>query len=160
MKKKTISSTYHIYENVEELPDDVRELFDQAIEAREKAYAPYSNYFVGAAIRLETGKIITGSNQENAAYPSGLCAERTALFYAGAKFPKEKMKQMVISVRALDKKVDSPGAPCGSCRQSIAEYEFKQGQPIEIYLRGETGPVFKFESLSDLLPLAFNSSAL
>jgi len=158
MKQKTISATLTIYEDMAELPKNIQELFEKAVEARDKAYAPYSNYQVGAAIELESGKIIMGSNQENAAYPSGLCAERTAIFYAGANYPEEKILNMAISVKSLDKLVDSPAPPCGSCRQSIAEYEFKQQQNIGIYLRGETGDIMKSNSLADLLPLAFNNS--
>lgn len=160
MEKKTIHSVFTLYENPKELPEKIQELFEKAIEAREKAYAPYSEYLVGAAILLESGKIITGSNQENAAYPSGLCAERTTIFYAGANYPDEKIKTLVISVRSLQKEVSEPGTPCGSCRQAIAEYEFKQKQPIEIYMRGETGKILKSDSLLDLLPLAFNNSYL
>lgn len=158
MKQKTITSTLTIYESLEELPEEVRALFEKAVEARDKAYAPYSNFCVGAAIELESGKIITGSNQENAAYPSGLCAERTAIFYAGANYPNEKIIRMAVSVKSKAKQVDTPGSPCGACRQSIAEYEFKQQSPIAIYLRGEIGNIIKSDSLSDLLPLAFNSS--
>lgn len=160
MEKKTISSTFSVYKDQGELPNQIQALFEQAIIARDKAYAPYSNYLVGAAILLESGEIITGSNQENAAYPSGLCAERTAIFYAGANYPDQKIKSLAISVKSLSKTVDSPGAPCGACRQSIAEYEFKQKENIEIYMRGETGKVLKSDSLIDLLPLAFNSSFL
>lgn len=160
MEKKVISSTFSVYQNLEELPTKIQTLFDRAVIARDKAYAPYSDYLVGAAILLESGEIVTGSNQENAAYPSGLCAERTAIFYAGAKYPDQKIEGLVITVKSLHKKVDSPGPPCGACRQSIAEYEFKQQQDIEIYMRGETGKILKSNSLLDLLPLAFNSSFL
>lgn len=158
MKKQTLSTTYTVYEDLNELSEDIQELFSKAVEARDKAYAPYSNYLVGAAIRLESGIIVTGSNQENAAYPSGLCAERTAIFYAGAQYPDQRINQIAISVKSLQKTVDSPGAPCGACRQAIAEYEFKQKKDIAIFLRGETGKIIKSDSLSDLLPLAFNSS--
>lgn len=160
MEKKTISSVFTLYENPKELPESIQNLFEKAIEAREKAYAPYSEYLVGAALLLDSGKIVTGSNQENAAYPSGLCAERTAIFYAGANYPKDSIKSMAITVRSLNKEVSSPGTPCGSCRQAIAEYEFKQNKNIEIYMRGETGKILKSDSLSDLLPLAFNNSFL
>ncbi len=160
MKKKVIKTTLSIYKNLEELPSNIQQLFKKAVEARDKAYAPYSNYAVGAAIELESGKIIQGSNQENAAYPSGLCAERTAIFYTGANHPEEKIKHMAISVKSKDKIVDTPGPPCGACRQAIAEYEFKQNKKIEIYMRGETGEILKADSLADLLPLAFNNSFL
>src|SRR5690625_4492345 len=160
MEKKVISSTFSIYKRLEDLPESVQKLFQQAEKARDQAYAPYSNYLVGAAIELESGKIIQGSNQENAAYPSGLCAERTAIFYAGANHPEEKIKQIAISVKSKEKTVDAPGPPCGACRQAIAEYEFKQNHKIEIYMRGETGEIMKADALLDLLPLAFNNSFL
>lgn len=158
MEQKEITTVLHIYDHLDELPEEVRKLFEKAIAARENAYAPYSGYKVGAAILLESGQIVTGNNQENAAYPSGLCAERTALFYAGANFPKQKMHTLVISVKSVNKLVDQPAAPCGSCRQAIAEYEFKQNRNIEIYMSGETGKIIKVDSLAAILPLAFNSS--
>src|SRR5690625_2097650 len=160
MEKKVISSTFSIYKRLEDLPESVQKLFQQAEKARDQAYAPYSNYLVGAAIELESGKIITGNNQENAAYPSGLCAERTAIFYAGANFPQEKIKKMVICIKSPEKTIDMPGSPCGACRQAIAEYEFKQNSNIEIFMRGEIGEIWKSDSLLNLLPLAFNSSFL
>lgn len=160
MEKKEIKTILHIYDHLGELPEVVRVLFDKAVEAREKAYAPYSSYKVGAALLLESGTIVTGSNQENAAYPSGLCAERTALFYAGANFPDQKILSIAITVRSAEKVVDQPAAPCGSCRQAIAEYEFKQNSDIEIYMSGETGKIFKVDSLASILPLTFNSSFL
>lgn len=158
MKETEISVKFQVYEKLEELPKEPQNLMEHAFKARDKAYAPYSEFLVGAALLLENGEIITGSNQENAAYPSGLCAERTAIFYAGAKYPEIKIKQMAISVKSLKREVTKPTAPCGSCRQAIAEYEFKQKQPIEIYFMGETGEILKSDSLINILPLAFDSS--
>lgn len=158
MKEKIIQSTLTVYENLEELPTSVRELFHHAEKARDKAYAPYSEFLVGAALQLDSGAIVTGNNQENAAYPSGLCAERTAIFYAGANYPGEKIDAMAISIKSLRKTVDTPAPPCGACRQAIAEYEYKQNQAIPIYFRGETGEIIKVNSLLDILPLAFNNS--
>lgn len=158
MEKMKISATISIYKSVEELSDDIQELFKKAVEARDKAYAPYSKYLVGAALRLSSGRIVTGSNQENAAYPSGLCAERTAIFCAGANYPDETIKTLVVSVKSENKEISNPTPPCGACRQAIAEYEFKQNQPINIYFRGETGDIYKTDSLIDILPLAFNNS--
>lgn len=160
MKKKQITTTLSIYEKFEELPEEIQSLFEQAKKVRDKAYAPYSNYLVGAAILLESGKVITGSNQENAAYPSGLCAERTALFYAGANYPEENIKSIAITVKSKTKTVSSPAPPCGSCRQAISEYEFKQNEKIAIYFRGEIGEIHKVDSLLDILPLAFNKNFL
>ena len=131
-----------------------------AFVARDNAYAPYSQFHVGAAILLDNGEIIKGSNQENAAYPSGLCAERTAIYYAGANFPDAKIIMMAISARAKNKETLTPIPPCGSCRQAIAEYEVKQKQPIAIYFMGERGSVIKSNSLQNLLPLLFTQEYL
>ncbi len=156
MKTQEIKSTLSIYDSLAELPESIQELFSAATDACHKAYAPYSHYAVGAALRLDDDSIVKGSNQENAAYPSGLCAERTAIFYAGANYPEQKIKSIAITVKSANKVIDSPTSPCGACRQAIAEYEFKQQQPIAIYFKGEIGKIYKVDSLSDLLPLAFN----
>ena len=160
MKKITISADLEVYDSEKELPQDVQELMEKAISAREASYSPYSKFKVGAAILLDNEEIITGSNQENASYPAGLCAERTALFYAGAKYPKAKMLKLAVSARSENHPVEIPTPPCGNCRQAIAEYEVKQEQPIEIYFMGEKGKVVKSESISDLLPLIFDNSYL
>ena len=158
MKKISITSELSLFDSVQELPSDIQELMKMSVEAREKAYSPYSRFQVGAALLLDNNEIITGSNQENASYPAGLCAERTAIFYAGAKFPDVKMLKLVLSAKSLNYTVDRPTAPCGSCRQAIAEYEVKQEQPIEIYFMGETGKVLKADSIAALLPLIFDKS--
>ncbi len=160
MKKVTISADLDVYDTENELPQDVQDLMKEAIAAREKSYSPYSKFRVGAAILLEGGEVVTGSNQENASYPAGLCAERTAIFYAGAKYPEKKILKMALSARSENHPVEVPTPPCGSCRQAIAEYEVKQEQPIEIYFMGEKGKVVKANSISDLLPLIFDSSYL
>ena len=160
MKEIKIESTLYVFENVEELPKDAFTLMQKAIEAREKAYAPYSNFHVGAALLLDNNEIITGNNQENASYPSGLCAERTAIYYAGSQFPDAKVVRMAISAGSKKNKTTSPIPPCGACRQAIAEYEVKQDTPIEIYFMGETGKVAKSKSLANLLPLIFDKSVL
>ncbi|MCC8360885.1 cytidine deaminase [Salinimicrobium sediminilitoris] len=160
MKTITISADLEVYDNEAELPGDVQSLMEQAIEAREKSYSPYSQFKVGAAILLDNGEVVTGSNQENASYPAGLCAERTAIFYAGAKYPKAKILKMALTARSENHQMEVPTPPCGSCRQAIAEYEVKQEQPIEIYFMGEKGKVVKSSSISDLLPLIFDNSYL
>lgn len=160
MKEVKIETTLSVYDNLDELPRDIINLMNQATEARKKAYAPYSKFSVGVAILLENGEIITGSNQENASYPSGSCAERTAIYYAGAKFPNVKMLKMTVIAGSQIKQTLEPIPPCGACRQAIAEYEVKQETPIEIYFMGETGKVVKSESLANLLPLLFDSSSL
>ncbi|MHA6281491.1 cytidine deaminase [Salinimicrobium sp. CAU 1759] len=160
MKKITISADLEVYNDETELPQEVQGLMTQAVDAREKSYSPYSQFKVGAAILLENGEVVTGSNQENASYPAGLCAERTAIFYAGAKYPESKILKMALTARSENHKVEVPTPPCGSCRQAIAEYEVKQDQPIEIFFMGEKGKVVKANSISDLLPLIFDNSYL
>jgi cytidine deaminase len=160
MKEIKIESNFLAFESKEELPVDIRSLMDSAIEAREKAYAPYSKFKVGTAILLENGEVITGSNQENASYPSGLCAERTAIYYAGAKYPKSKILRMAVTASSQNQETSKPIPPCGACRQAISEYEVKQNSPIEIYFMGKTGEVMRSKSLANLLPFVFKKSAL
>lgn len=160
MKEVKIESVLTVYDNIEELSKDVISLMEKAMEARQNAYAPYSKFNVGAALLLDNGEVVTGSNQENASYPSGLCAERTSIYYAGAKYPKAKIVQMAIIAGSTIKQTMSPIPPCGACRQAIAEYEVKQDAPIEIYFMGETGKVVKSNSLANLLPLVFDKSFL
>lgn len=160
MKELKIETTLYVYDTLSELDKDVQDLMFQAIQAREKAYAPYSKFSVGAAILLDNGEVITGSNQENASYPSGLCAERTAIYYAGAKYPNAKMLTMAVTAASQVNKTIAPIPPCGACRQAIAEYEVKQESPIKIYFMGETGAVAASNSLANLLPLLFDKAAL
>jgi cytidine deaminase len=160
MKEIKIETTLKVFENLEELPKEVLDLMKLAISARENAYAPYSNFLVGAAILLDNNEVITGNNQENASYPSGLCAERTAIYYAGSQFPKAKVIRMAICAGSLKNKTMKPIPPCGACRQAIAEYEIKQELPIEIYFMGEIGAIAKSDSLADLLPFGFDKKVL
>jgi len=160
ISQKKISFEITVYDSVSELSNDDQNLMSAAVEARDRAYAPYSSFNVGAAVLLENGEIIEGNNQENASYPSGLCAERVAIFYAGAKYPGMKIKAIAITAASLNHEVKEPAAPCGNCRQAISEYEFRQQEPIKILLMGETGSIVECDSLSDLLPLGFNSSFL
>ncbi len=160
MKKIKIYSEITVYNDINELPADIQKLMSQAIVSREMAYAPYSHFKVGAALKLDNGIIVTGNNQENAAYPSGMCAERVAIWAAGSQYPEQKILQMAITARSEKHLLDQPVPPCGACRQSIAEYEIKQDKNIEIYFMGEVGKVYKSDSLHDLLPLIFDSSNL
>lgn len=160
MKQINITTTFSVFDSKEELSGDTLDLMNQAIEIRKKAYAPYSKFRVGCAILLDNGKIVLGSNQENAAYPSGLCAERVAIFQAGAIYPEAKIMKMAISATSDEKPVLAPIPPCGACRQSISEYEFKQENPIEIYFMGESGEVYKSDSLKNLLPFMFDKNYL
>jgi cytidine deaminase len=160
MEKRRISFDLLVFDTLDELSKSEKALMQTAVEARENAYAPYSQFMVGAAILLANEEIVIGNNQENASYPSGLCAERVAIFQAGAKYPKVEIKTIAISVSSKTHIVDRPAAPCGNCRQAIAEYEQKQNSPIAIIMMGASGKIFKCESLEDILPLAFGSSYL
>ncbi|MFL9845281.1 cytidine deaminase [Flavobacterium rhizosphaerae] len=160
MEHISITSSFTVYHSLDELPVDVYELMQKAVEARKKAYAPYSKFRVGAAVLLDNGITVQGSNQENAAFPSGLCAERVAIFHAGAAYPGIKINKMAITAAADEKETTSPIPPCGACRQSIAEYEMKQQGPIEIWFMGSTGKIYCSASLQNLLPLVFDSSYL
>ena len=160
MNKVTITTNFDVFETIQELPKDIQNLMHDAVAIRKTAYAPYSHFKVGTAILLDNGEIIVGSNQENAAYPSGLCAERVAVFYAGAKYPEAKILKMAISAASDNTTTSAPIPPCGACRQSIAEYEIKQNTPIEIYFMGEIGSIYKSDSLKNLLPLLFDKKFL
>jgi len=160
MKEFIIKSAFTVFDQLDELPTDVMSLMKDAVAIRKNAYAPYSKFRVGAALLLDNGKIILGSNQENAAYPSGLCAERVAIFQSGALYPNAKIVKMAISAASDHNTTNAPIPPCGACRQSIAEYEFKQESNIEIFFMGETGAIFKSDSLKNLLPLMFDKNFL
>ena len=160
MKKYRVSFDYVSYDSIDELTPEESSLLARANTAREKAYSPYSGFNVGAAVLMGTGKVVVGSNQENASYPSGLCAERVAVFSAGANYPNQVIKMIAITAGATGREVLKPAGPCGNCRQAILEYEQKQQRPIVILLQGSAGPIYKCQSVADLLPLAFNSSFL
>jgi len=160
LKKIEIHTTLEAYDDLSELDHSIQSLMQQSIIARHNAYAPYSKFTVGCAILLENGEIITGNNQENAAYPSGLCAERVAIYAAGAQFPGVAIKMMALTASPVDNSLTIPVPPCGACRQAIAEYENRQNSPIPIYFMGASGTVVKSNSLQDLLPLIFDKSYL
>lgn len=160
MKEISITSSFTVYNSLEELSKDIQDLMSEAVEVRKKAYAPYSQFRVGAALLLDNGKIVLGSNQENAAYPSGLCAERVAIFHAGSVYPDVKILKIAITAASDTNQTTAPIPPCGSCRQSIAEYEIRQETPIEIYFMGEIGEVYKSASLKNLLPFMFDKKFL
>lgn len=160
MEKLAITIEFEVYQSIEDLSPADRELLQQATAAVERAYAPYSNFKVGAAIRLQSGKIITGNNQENAAYPSGLCAERVALFYATATYPGDQPVAIAISARAASFKVSDPVTPCGACRQVMKEAENMNGHPIRVIMWGEGGKVYISKSVENLLPVSFKADEL
>ena len=156
MTSKEIKIAYQEYGSLDELALKDRELAEAAIKATEGSYAPYSRFNVGAAVRLDSGLIVKGSNQENAAYPSGLCAERTAMFYASATYPESAMTDIAITASQGGVLCDNPATPCGACRQVMAQYQTKGGKPMSILLVGGK-KIWKFEKVDDLLPLIFDS---
>ena len=156
MTNKEIKISYMEYDSIEQMNPEDRELAQAAINATKHSYAPYSKFNVGAAVMLEDGVIITGSNQENAAYPSGLCAERTAMFYASANRPDKAMTKIAVAAGQEGKLCDSPATPCGACRQVMAQYQTKGGRNMEIILVGGK-KIWKFEKVDDILPFIFDS---
>ena len=160
MKQIEIRTSFTVYQSLDELPQEIQSLMQQAIAVRKNAYAPYSKFKVGTALLLDNGKVVLGSNQENAAYPSGLCAERVAIFQSGAIYPDAKIIKMAITAASDTNQTLAPIPPCGSCRQSIYEYEFKQNTPIAIYFMGVSGEIYKSDSIKNLLPLSFDKNFL
>jgi cytidine deaminase len=155
MKSKELKITLEVYGSAAEISAQDNALVQCAKQATEGAYAPYSHFQVGAAALLENGEVVTGSNQENGAYPSGLCAERTTLFYAGAKFPNVAVKALAITAQTGGQFCAQPIYPCGACRQVMLENEMRGGQPIRVIMAGEN-EVEVVRSVRDLLPLSFD----
>ena len=143
----------------DELDSSDRHLIDEAKKATERSYAPYSRFSVGAAALLNNGVVVTGTNQENAAYPSGTCAERTTLFYAGSQYPDQPVKTLAIAARTESGFLDTPIPPCGACRQVLMETEQRFKQPMRVLLYGEK-EIFIIDGTKDLLPLSFGSEFL
>ena len=158
MKEKEIISKVRIYD-YEELTDADRELIDKAKDATQPSYAPFSKFCVGAAARLSDGTIVTGSNQENAAFPSSLCAERTALFYANARYPEKSVEELAIAAYAHGTFLKSPIPPCGACRQVILGVVERYGRPLRILLFGEEC-TYVVDSIKALLPLQFTGETM
>ena len=160
ISKLTIVTELEVYNSIKDLAKKDAELLQEARKILKNAYAPYSNFQVGAALLLDNCKIVTGTNQENAAYPSGLCAERVAIFYAGAQYPDVAVKTIAIAVKSKNIVINEPLSPCGGCRQAIAEYENKFGKPIRILMSGEKGQIYIAKSIESLLPLMFSKKYL
>ena len=156
MQAKEIRIKYTEYQSLDELTWQDRQLADAAIEAQKSSYAPYSHFNVGAAVLLDNGQIIKGSNQENAAYPSGLCAERTAMFAAGAQYPQNAIISIALVGGPEGTICDAPATPCGSCRQVMAEYQVKGGRPMSVLMVGKK-KIYRFNQVDDVLPLIFDS---
>ena len=159
MEEITLQIKYTEYTGLTQLPEIDCKLVNLAREATTKGYAPYSGFLVGAAVLLGNGNIITGNNQENAAYPSGLCAERTALFYASAQFPKVPVIAIAISTLNIGNTPSEIAKPCGACRQVMAEYEDIAGQPIHIIL-DSSNKILVINGIDNLLPLRFKKEDL
>ena len=158
MQRRTIETNVEIY-HFEELDDAKQRLIGKAKEQVVKAYAPYSGFSVGAAVELENGEIFTGSNQENSAYPSGLCAERVAMFYANAQYPEVAVNTLVIAAYTNEKFLEEPITPCGSCRQVLLETEIRFEKDITILLYG-TKHIYQLTNVKQLLPLCFEKDSL
>ena len=158
MEAKNINTTIYVA-NMEELDEKDRQLVEAAIEATKSSYAPYSHFNVGAAVRLDNGIVIPGCNQENAAFGVTICAERTALFAAGAQYPDAKVEAIAIAARNADGLLDDPVSPCGTCRQAMVETEKRSGNKLHILLYGRKH-VYIIEGIGALLPLTFSDEQL
>ena len=156
MTERQIQISYQEYNSIEEMNPEDRELAAEAIKAMQGAYAPYSHFHVGAAVRMSNGQIVRGANQENAAFPSGLCAERTAMFAAGARYPDKDMLSIALAGGVMGRLGSQPATPCGACRQVMAQYQAKSGKPMSVIMIS-ADKVWKFEKVDDILPLIFNS---
>lgn len=160
MKIRTVSICYEEFQADENLMEQDDLLLNNAKKALDTAYAPYSEFRVGAAVLLDNGELISGSNQENAAYPSGLCAERVALFHAKSKYPDSVVEAVAITASSENFNINNPITPCGACRQVIAEVESRQNKEIRIIMKGQNGPTHIVNGISNLLPLVFKEENL
>lgn len=154
MEQKTIQSNFLVCQK-EELSQEEQQLIDAAIEATSRSYAPYSHFHVGAAIQLKNGVVIMGCNQENAAFPAGICAERSAIFAAGAQYPDQPIMTLAITARnSKGELLDEPASPCGTCRQVIIETETRFKQPVRILLYGKKH-TYVMDGIRQLMPFSF-----
>lgn len=160
MKKVTESFDYLQYDDLQQLAPEDAALLVHAQQAVKHAYAPYSNFQVAAVVKLDNGETLTGTNQENASYPVGICAERTALSAASSVYPGVGIEAIAVSYRNENGEGSSPISPCGICRQTLREYEVRQGKPIRIILGGQTGPVWLIDSVKDILPFSFSADSM
>jgi cytidine deaminase len=160
MRKENLLISYYVSDSQDDLQPEEISLLETASESAKSSYSPYSRYKVGSAVLLSNGKIVTGSNQENMAFPSGLCAERVALFAAVSNHPGILIKSIAITARSEDFPVTDPVTPCGACRQALIEYENNQGKPIRLILGSQSGKTLLIQRISDLLPLSFREEKL
>jgi cytidine deaminase len=160
MRPIITSSQLIAYENEQELDPVRAELLSKAKQAAAKAYAPYSKFKVGSAVLLSNGQVVIGSNQENAAYPLTMCGERVAIFAASAMYPDEKIEKVAITIISEKGNINKPVTPCGACRQTLLENEYRTQAAIELILQGDTGEVFVVNTVKDILPFIFDASFL
>jgi len=160
MKQENINIFYDTFEAIAELSDVEKQLCQRAEEALQFSYSPYSKFRVGTAVLLDNGKLVSGSNQENAAYPSGLCAERVALFHIGATYPNAIIEAMAITAHTDQFSLTQPVTSCGACLQVMAEYEKRQGKPITVLFYCLGGRIIKVKGIHQLLPFAFVENRL
>jgi cytidine deaminase len=160
MKERKFEFSYKVYDSIDDLPAEQKLLLEKAKDATTLAYAPYSSFQVGAAARLSNGEIVQGSNQENASFPVGLCAERVLIGSVSSLYPKVAIESMAITYHNMNAESNRPISPCGLCRQTIQEYENRFHHPIQLILGGREGAVYVIESASHLLPFAFTSEDL
>ena len=155
IRKQQFVCPYTVYDHADELNAGDAELMRKAHEAARNAYAPYSNFHVGAAVRLANGVVVLGNNIENAAYPSGLCAERVAIFAAMAQYPGVPIQALAVTAWSATKPIEEPVAPCGACRQVMVEVEQASKCPLRILCQGDTGPIMFFDGVESLMPFIF-----
>lgn len=159
MKEINLTTKIRVY-LIDECTDTEKKLVDAAKLATKDAYVPYSNFRVGVALLMENGDIITGNNQENAAYPSGICAERTAVFFANANYPSQKIEAIAVAAHYNGEFTKDVITPCGACRQVLLEVENRYNSPMKILLYGGNDEVYQVDSIKDLLPLSFGEEML
>jgi cytidine deaminase len=160
MKQERFEFDYEVYDSSSELDKNDAWLLNEARNVTSQAYAPYSNFNVGAVAKLVNGEIVAGSNQENASFPVGICAERVLLASISSLYPNTPIESMAISYQSEDVKSDHPISPCGMCRQALQEFEYRMKAPVRLILGGMEGKVFVIKSSGQLLPLAFTSEEL
>ena len=160
MSEHKFEFRYDVYDDSSELDAQDAALLEQARAATKLAYAPYSNFFVGAVVRMKNGSMVTGTNQENASYPVGICAERVLLGNAATLFPGVPIDTIAVSYDSESVKSDHPISPCGMCRQALLEYEARTSEPIRLILAGQRGKIYVLHTTSFLLPFAFTGDEL
>ena len=160
MQENRFEFQYEVYDNIDELINEDAWLLNEAREVTQNAYAPYSNFYVGAVAKLVNGEIVAGTNQENASYPVGICAERVLLGNAATLYPGIALDTMAISYDGHEVKSDHPISPCGMCRQSLLEYETRVNRPVRLILAGQQGKVYVLKTARFLLPFAFSKEGI